>query len=115
MNNNDNCTCMEGQKELSTSICGSLVHGTIKQYVLENFDISSSKCKKCGSYMTAYREPSFYQGKWYHGLSCDECGNSKYICQWWREENLEGKLKQKYIDKEIQRRIDNNLPMGKEG
>jgi len=111
------CTCSEENDKghVKTSISSCLVHGTIITYIYGRLENKHFKCSGCGCCMSGVREDNFYEGKWYGDLHCDNpyCKDpeSRHICKWWLGDNQ--KMKQELIDKEIQRRMDNNLPMGK--
>lgn len=111
----NHCTCLEENAvgDIKSSKSGCLVHGTIRHFILERFYKKYYTCKYCGMLMSGPREDSFYKGKWFDQISCEDpdCGrDSRHVCKWWLDKD--GNLKQEYIDKEIQRRKDNNLPMG---
>ncbi len=111
------CTCMEGNPHgrMTTSIAGCLVHGTIRSYLYEKIENKYMSCKTCGHSMVGVREDNFYEGKWYDQIDCNNpyCKDpeSKHICKWWLDDDHN--FKQKIVDQEIQRRYENNLPMGK--
>lgn len=111
------CTCMEGNThgKYTTSIAGCIVHGTIISYLISGLENKFMLCKTCKCSMAGVREDNFYEGKWYDEIDCSNpnCKDpeSKHICKWWLDDDH--KFKQELIDKEIQRRKDNNLPKGK--